>query len=490
MTERRPLRLMTALRRAGDEGMSLILVLLSMSALAVLALGITGLGVSAVSSSVNERETSEALAIADAGIAHARRLVLWQEWPSLNIFLQNASNGADGEGCTGDELAGPPAGALPTGYPTAVGDFIPAAGRAFGRGSYRVFVCDDDLTDFDTTVTPPVLNVDPDVDVNKRLLVRSIGTGPNGATASVEMVIAGQPLPALIVNGNLRISGNPQLQGRGGASHANGSTLVDGNPCAHQFYGSVTTVTVSGRSAGSGTNCSPSAIDTRPDSAPVNVPLFDPLTFKPQATYWLESNGLAYDGATGAVIPTPSGWNWSSNNYTWSGNSNIAAGTYWVNANVQLSGSPGSTTNPLPFTLFATLSVHIGGNPQLTPNFSMTGPGQQPIGVAVIAGTDLNMAGSPGQEREGLFYARHQLDVTGDITIEGQLIAANVADTTYAPKTFNLVPLDANGDMRVSGSPNIVYNGNGYMSAAPVAWRECRTSNDPTNPCGNLWGGP
>ena len=98
-----------------ERGVSMIFTLLSLAMVTVLGLGLTSVAMSTVSQAVAESETTEALAIADAGIEHGKQLVLWQDWQSLNVFLQRG----DGTGCNYDELAGTPINIpLPAGYPT------------------------------------------------------------------------------------------------------------------------------------------------------------------------------------------------------------------------------------------------------------------------------------------------------------------------------------------------------------------------------------
>jgi hypothetical protein len=464
-----------------DEGVSLIVALFGVVLLTILGVGLTSLGTMATVSTVNERDAAETFAIADAGIAHARKLMLWQEWPDLNRFLQNGN----GTACDGDELSAAPAGVLPTGYPTAVANFIPAAGRPFGRGQYRVFVCDDHLTDLD--VTSGTLDLDPNSDVNKRILVRSVGTGPDGATTAVELVIGAQDLPAVIVNGPLTVPGGPNITGNGGSIHANGALDLQGDACTSLYYASVGSVSVSGSSVGSGSTCSNAGLDTRPDSAPLPVPVMSADTYKPQATYWLENNGTIINGQTGAAIASLPGWSFS--NMIWSSGTNIPAGTYWVNANVVMGGSPGSAASPRPITILSKYSIDIGGSPTTVPHLIITGPGQVPVGIAALAETDLMLRGSSSQGFTGIYYAGHQVDIQGSPTVNGQVLASNLADTTYPPANRNLVMLNASGQMVITGSPTINYAGSGIVATVPLAWRECRGSN-PNNPCGPLWGGP
>jgi len=271
--------------------------------------------------------------------------------------------------------------------------------------------------------------------------------------------------------------------------HSNGTLSLTGNPCAAMYYSSAGSVPVTGNSVGTGAACSSADLDSRPDSSPLPVPDMNPDTYKAQADYWLESNGQIYNPATGLPFPVGAVPGWSFSNMTWSSNSQILAGTYWVNGNVVMGGSPGSPGSPLPVTILAKLSVDIGGSPRTVPDLLISGPGQQPAGISVIAGTDLKMAGNSSQVFTGIYYAGHQLDVSGSVTINGQLLAANRADSTYLPGNTNLVPLDASGRMVITGSPTINFNGMGIVGSRAIAWRECRGSADPLNPCGPLWGG-
>jgi hypothetical protein len=476
-------RNVSAVPARNDAGVSLIVAVFGIVLLTILGFGLTSLGTMATTSVVNERDAAETLAIADAGIAHARKLMLWQEWPSLNLFLQNGN----GTACDGDELSQAPAGTLPTGYPTAASNFIPAAGVAFGRGSYQVFVCDDHLTDRD--VVTAALDADPNSDVNRRVLVRSVATGPDGASAATEMVLGAQDLPAVIVDGPLKVAGHPQVTGTGGQIHANGDLELAGNPCASTFYSSVSGVSVSGNSVGSGATCSSTDLDTRPDSAPLPIPVLTPAMFKAQATFWLNADGTIVDGQTGAPIKSLPGWNFHKGSLTWTAGTNIPAGTYWVDANISVSGSPGSAGAPLPLTLLATYSIDVSGSPDTQPHLTISAPGMMPTGISMLAGTDLELTGSYTQVFNSLYYAGHQLDISGTPVINGQVLAANLADTPYPGGNMNLVQLNASGQMEITGTPSITFNGNGLVATVPLAWRECR-GGTVTNPCGALWGGP
>jgi hypothetical protein len=306
----------------------------------------------------------------------------------------------------------------------------------------------------------------------------------------VELVMGAQDLPAVIVNGPLRVPGNPQVTGIGGSIHSNGDLFLDGNSCASMYFSSAGSVDVSGNSVGTGAGCSSASLDTRPDSAPFPIPLLDPDTYKAQATFWLENNGTIRDGQTGAVIASLPGWNYNNGQKVWTGGTQIPSGTYWVDGNVSIQGSPGSPASPLSLTLLAKYSIDVGGSPYSVPNLTITGPGMMPVGLSMLAGTDLKLTGDSTQTFNSVYYAGHQVGISGTPVINGQILAANLADSTYPPGTMNIVTLNAAGEMVLSGTPSINFGGGGLVSTVPLSWRECRSNPDPNNPCGALFGGP
>jgi hypothetical protein len=475
-----------------ERGAALVFSILALGVLMVLGFGITSLGMVALKTSGNERETNEVLAIADAGISHAKRLVLWQEWGSFDQFLQRG----DTAGCNGDELAGaplvapsPPYTPLPGGYPTAADNFIPQAGRAFGTGQYFVQLCDDHATDIDPATG--ILDTNPNVDVNHRIRARSRGVGSNGASATIEIIIGAAQTPAVIVNGDLEVKGNPTAAGAAGAIHANGDITLTGNPCAQQYFSAVDTVQ-GGSNAEGGTTCSNAAADTRPNSDPINIPLLSPSMFKDQANWWLTSNGKIMQKQLSTWVeinPIPAGSllaNWSAQmggqNREWRANGDVPPGTYYVEANVVINGNLGAG-GAIAMTILTEGFYKVTGNPMTTPH--LTVPWRGPI--AVIAGTDIALGASFSNPSSGLYYARHQLDVAGGPVINGQLVALNEADTSYPTTTNQNNPVQLTGGrMELTGNPTINYAGNGLFAARMVSWRECRDllPGDPNGPCG------
>jgi hypothetical protein len=485
---------MMRIRMRGNRGAAMIFTVLALGVLTVLGFGITTLGVVALHTSGNEREVSEVLGVADAGISHAKRLILWQDWGSFDQFLQRG----DGAACNADETAGTPLVGpsatytpLAAMYPTNAADFIPAAGRAFGTGqSYVVQICDDHLTDIDPTTG--ILDTDPNHDANRRIRVRSRGNGRNGASATIEVIIGAADTPAVIVNGDLEVKGNPTASGAGGAIHANGDLTLTGNPCAQQYFSSVDSI-ANGSNAEGGPTCTNAAADTRPNSDPINLPLLSASMYKDQATYWLTSNGKIMHKPMSTWVeinPIPTGSllvNWSAQiggqQREWRANGDVPPGTYYVDANVVINGNLGAS-GAIALTVLTEGFYKVTGNPMTTPHLTVPWRGA----IAVIAGTDISLSASFSNPSSGLYYARHQLDVAGSPVINGQLIALNEADTPYpttSNQTNNPVQLTG-GRMELTGSPTINYAGNGLFYARLLSWRECRdlAPGDPNGPCG------
>ena len=215
--------------------------------------------------------------------------MLYSEWPWENMTPFLASG--NGVACDGDELSQAPAGA-PVGYPTM---FLPpaaAGGQPVGAGSSRVYVCDDHSSDF-APITA-VLDVDPDVDVNKRILIRAVGITGTGASASIEQVVMAGTAPALLVNGNLSVRGDINVNGAAGVVHANGTMDIVGNSvCAEQFFSATDAIT--GGIPEGGAGCDDDG-EVRPGLAPINIRVMSAADYKSRAQYWLSSYCAAVNG--------------------------------------------------------------------------------------------------------------------------------------------------------------------------------------------------
>jgi hypothetical protein len=535
--------------RPSEQGAALIFALFGLCTLTILGLGLTSLGMMATRMTSNERDTQQALGLADAGLAHARKLITYQEWdwPTMTPFL----NGGDGNGCTGDELSQAPAGA-PVGYPTLFITSAAAGGQPIGTGTYRVYVCDDDLTDVDPTTG--VLNVDQNADVNKRILVRSVGTTANGATATVEHVFSPSSAPAILVNGNLKVRGDVNVMGSGGIIHSNGTTDIVGNStCAQQYFSATQQITGGIPEGGAGCN---QPGELRPGSAPINIRNMDASSYRQLAEYMLTTEivggntqeviyrnwnypaAAANDLVTpvaGAVVAGaawvrcnatpvdarcttwPARWTFNRSNFEWRSNGDIKTTVYYATTHVNFGGNINTSTAidtagnhvatvpPLQtpgLTILAQGSILVGGGATILGKLVVSSVGP----IAFLSNQDLNMdgtSGGGGANWNGLLYARHQIEISGSPQVNGQVVALNAADTDFpvAWPTGGVNPSNPvrlqGGYMTISGTPNITYAGNGMMSTLPQAWRECRQDPANVNPlpgriddaCGRLYGG-
>jgi hypothetical protein len=473
---------------ASERGAALIFTIVGLAMITVMGLAITALGISSVAMSTLEDETREALAVADAGIEHGKKLLLRPEFQSMNEFLQRG----DGKGCTWDELAGPPLGPVPPGYPADPSHFIPAGGRPFGRGTYFVALCDNHTAEGALAI--PDMN--PEMDVDGRVLLRSVGILASGARAGAEVLLAATPLPAVIVNGHLRLSGNPTVTGPAGSVHANGTLELSGNPCTHEFY-SGTDQIVGANNAQGGSTCTNANADMRPYEPPLSIPVLRPFDYRNLANYHLTATGQFRAGYNGMVTAS-GGWFFEADHRVWKFTSGTPpAGTYYVEGNVVMTGG-GTAASPLSLTLLIEGSWTVTGNPTLQP--AITIPFLGP--VAVIAGRDIGLGSSFSSFGSGLYYARQQMEVAGGPTINGQLVAANYCEpggwgsadcrdlgypTSHTNPNQNPVRLDSSGRMTISGNPTVTYAGNGLQSFRAVSWRECRegwAGGGPGSPCG------
>jgi len=468
----------------------MIMAVFALLILTLLGLALTNVGTVDVRLTGNDQNSAEALYIADAGIAHAKAIVVTRGSTNFDQYL-TAGNGT---GCDGDELSDD---ALFT-APLSPADKITSAasgGHAFGAGRYEVKVCDDHTVESSTTDPPDLPDTDPSHDANRLIRIISTGFGSNGATAAIELIMADTSLPAIAVGSPLRISGNPTILGDKGGLHSNGGMDITGNPCLEQHVSSASSITVGG-SLGTGSGCAsspPVGSDSPPDQRsaenPVALPTLLPSDFIGDADYILKADGSVEDGL-GTVLkvpgpgpwePTPGQkWDWDSSGQRWiTATDSIPTGTYYSEVNISVPTSPGAGGPPIPLTLIAEGWVDIQGNPEMLS--ALTSGGKN---YAVVAGYDLNIGGNPVNAYHGVFYAGHQIAFSGNPEIVGQVIGASQADLPFPnPGGTNLVLLDGDGFMIISGNATITYDEAGAIAQFSVGgWRECRGS-DPANPC-------
>ncbi len=328
--------------KTSERGIALLLVTL-------LGLAMTTQAIIEMSISANERQASETLYVAEAGTVHAQGII-FSEDPDFTALLQTG----DGTACNGDELS--------TGFTdpiTAIG----AGGHAFGTDArYEVRVCDD----------PDETDSDPDVDTNLRVLVRSDGFGPDGSTATVETVLEIIPFPGIVAGGPLRISGSPVLNGPGGGLHTNGDLDVSGNPQMEHFANASGSISVSGSiSTGTPPIYADSPAESNDGEPTLDIPDINPGDFIGMADYVITfSGGSCF---TNGIPGLPIGWTCNAVNNKIAAGVNIPAGTYHTTGNVTISGNPGQGVGGISLTILAEGYVEISGSPEMNPDLTSGG---------------------------------------------------------------------------------------------------------------------
>lgn len=440
-------------RRRSERGAAFFTSIFALLLITLLGLALSSASEVSVAVSLNERDGTAAYYIAEAGLAHAIKLITAVGRSNLATLLTVG----DGVANTGDELS------------TQATSPIPAAGVTCGTGSYTVKVGSHDAT-------------------NGRVAITSIGVGHNGATATLVATIelsGSSDLPALLVGGNLKINGNPQILGTGGIVHTNSTLDFDGNPCASQYFSSASNIVDPGNGM-SGSGCTYNGGNVRASQPAITVPTYTMTDLRPLADYIFGQDGKVYvpGSATAIADANSSGkwtrgngdiWDWDSGNKTWKlSSATCASGTYYSDGNLAIGSNPGETGTVPQVTLLAAGYIDISGNPYFTPKLTHNG-----VSLSMIAGTDLKISGNPASGRsnfEGRHYAGHQISLSGNPSINGNLIAANLADTA-SPGGTNFIQLSS-GFMEISGNAKITYNlssgGGSSSTAAVINWREIR----------------
>lgn len=423
------------------DGFALPAALFGLVSLGVLAAGIWTLTDLDALAARNREDSARALHIAEAGAAHALALL---RTSLKDVSYSRLLIGPDSAARTADD------GRL-IGYGMDAALAIPIEGRRFGQGNYVVILIDD----------PADNDGNPFRDSNSRVLARCMGTTDSGAAAVIDVVLGTSTLPAIATDGNLTISGNPEVLGACGGAHANKIMVVSGTPTVQAGLSASDTVTVSGRII------DPSGVRVQPlsNQPQIDVPTIDPDDYCGDADFILRSNGyLVSKGPPRDSINANSderfGWKRSSSDpveWTLSGNS-APDGTVCAEGNVTVSGNPGSATDPVKMSIMSTGSINISGNPFIEPS--------HPERALFIAEGDVSISGNPGSgyNYEGLIYAGGQCGISGNPRIRGQILCK---DGPGAPGSKNLV--DGN---RINGNPEITFDcgGAGFGKRRALSW--------------------
>ncbi len=431
--------------------------------------------------SVNERDTTEAFYIADAGLTHAGQLINKAKKSSYSTIL---STGADPTPGTGDELSAPPEGGL---WTTA--ESIPAGnnfggGFSFGSGRYYVSVRNDTAT-----------GETPTTDKNGILIVTSTGVGRDGAAVTLESVVRSIAIqiPGLISNGDAKFASTVKVLGPYGKIQVNGTPqFTGGTKCAEdKFEFTSPPVALAGIWVGAACDVVPVAGTTLLFNQPPVVPPIIDLTrlkneFKPFADFVFKNNGQIYPQTNGieratslsAAEKTALGlheWTYNSTLAEWSHkiDTRLPDGNYYfLDTNVAISKG-GDISNPPKVTILSEGGITLNNEIALQPKL---------LGYAMVTANDLSMSSKYStSSNPGLVYAYGQITFSNTTTIVGGMIAANFykSDGTFGPDAngpggLNLVN-GIHGAVQVSGNLTIITSDNGFVRGSTVlSWREVR----------------
>jgi hypothetical protein len=463
---------------ARERGMALVSALLLMAVMSGLAVALTMSGKVEVAMGDNEETYAAARAAAESGLNHAAAIIMGQA--NLPGFSANAL------------LAGPD-GAVNAGTPSAtvnadngmlntyITGTAPYAVPGTTDYSYNVRVYDDDdpalhgfamtsaqLTAMGGTSGPPEDGVATN-DTNRRIVIRAIGYGPRNTTATLEQMLAPIKMPALLVDGDLEMSGNAQVIGSQGSVHANGDLDVSGVSVSISQNATATgTITANANWDPGGTESGGMPAIPLPDIHAINY--FNDADFVLQADGTITNkagtttycNAWSNQNACKLVVP-PGGsasFGWTFQQATgWDLSANTAnSATYYSKTDVKVTGSPGAAASPIALTIISEGSIEIEGNGDLQPE-----PASE---LMFVTDKDLKIHGTFAQPLtvEGRILVREQIDFYGNPTLAGQVIVQNV------PTVCTLVTNNTFG-----GNVTLSYNGLVETIAYSVSgWREAQ----------------
>jgi hypothetical protein len=378
----------------GRDGIALPAAMFALVAASILAAGMVSFADLNAKAALNQERATRAVQVADAGVSHA--LGLLRQSLKTQSFTQ-ILRGADNMVPTADD-------SLFIGYGLPANDEIPLAGKPFQAHTYFVTVGDD----------PADGDASGATDLNGRVLVRCRVLTSDGATAEVTAILGAVPMPALAADGNLTLSGSPEILGPCGGAHANGNINGAGNPTVS------TQATATGTATGTFKLPDNTAAPKLGGQPEIGIPDLNPIDFCPTADFRLLATGNVETVATGFQVPAAAaGWTYNAGSLTWTF-AGGADGTYCAAGNVLIAGNTGSAAVPKRISILATGSIKVEGTPYLVAD--------QEDGILLLAAGDVYLAGNAAAgatSYQGMVYAGAQCATQGTFTMFGQLLCAN-----------------------------------------------------------------
>lgn len=271
--------------------------------------------------------------------------------------------------------------------------------RPFGLGAFYVVIRDNDDGDDDEYA-----------DSDSQLLVYVTASLPDGTQRQIEALVYWRnprftPRYGILIDGNGRFNGTPNVTGEMGTVHANGDIVLEGDP-------TFVSVDATGEIVGS----SDSALNEH--VLPVDVPNIRPADFLSDATYIFRANGEVVDGLTGLVIARNEFGGWRKSGSVWSFSTNGLAppGAYFIEGDAKLTGGPLEQT----MSIIATGNIEISGSIKFRPFLENT---------LFLAGGDIDLNGTAGSTLEGLVAANEQIRTSGTFYLRGSVVSKNAGNS-------------------------------------------------------------
>jgi hypothetical protein len=427
--------------RQDERGIALVAVLLLLMMMSALGMALAVNGETETLIARNQIAGMQAQAAAEAGLNHA------VEVATEYIFDWKANGFASTEVAVDAVLTNADAGNLAG---LAVNTTLEISDGF--NASYLVTITDDE----DDGVGE---DGDPLNDANNVLVIRATGFSKDGTKVVLEALISPQELGAIVTNGDLTLSGNASIEGAEGSVHANGNLTIDGNS-----VGVEQNVSSTGE-----LNCDDPCDQVEgtatEGAAEVPVPAIHASDYLVWADYILKSDGTMTNQAGTVLCVADSktscnDWDWDSASATWTLNdNNVTAGTYYVEGNASVSGSPGSTKHPAQISIIAEGSIEISGSPKLAPDTPE---------LLFVTDEDLKITGtidSVGEPAlvQGQMLVKGQASILGNASLDGQLL---IEDQDVG----DLVESNS-----IGGSVTITYAGGlGGSVFSVTSWRDVR----------------
>src|SRR5918997_2366001 len=256
------------------SGIALPAAMFALVAASIMAVGMLTFADLSARAQVNQERATRAVQVADAGVSHALSLLRTSPLKSLSFsrILRGSDPFAPG---TDDSLL--------IGYGLAANDEIPLAGKGFQGHTYFVSIRDD----------PADGDADPASDLNGRVLARCRVLTADGAMIEVTAILGAIPMPALAADGNLTLSGSPEILGPCGGAHANGNINGAGGPTV------ATQATATGTATGTfklPNNTPAPKLGGQPE---IGIPDLNPMDYCTTADFRLLATGNVQTVATG-----------------------------------------------------------------------------------------------------------------------------------------------------------------------------------------------